>query len=123
MMSSWSQVILRRTVINRLTPYQPIQFGFISSSSITSLSNKLSTTEAYVRGVISFYSFLHASPREDFDIYISDSITDDPRILSCTLLSVRFLGSIAPTRKARIVILPKAFAVKQVSLKNVQSKV
>ncbi len=46
----------------------------------------------------------------------------DPRILSCTLLSVRFLDSIAPTRKARTIILPKAFAVKQVSLKNVQSK-
>ncbi len=32
----------------------------------------------------------------------------NPRILSWTLLSVHFLGSIAPTRKVRIVILPKA---------------
>ncbi len=45
----------------------------------------------------------------------------ETRILSWTLLSVRFLGSIVPTRKARIVILRKAFAVKQMSLKNVQS--
>jgi hypothetical protein len=53
------------------------------------------------------------------------------------ILSVLFLGSIAPTKKPRIVmyrtygilvlqeqkpvILRKAFAVKQVSLKNVQS--
>ncbi len=46
---------------------------------------------------------------------------DYPRILSWTRLSVRFLGSVAPTRKARIVILRKAFAVKPMSLKNVQS--
>ena len=37
------------------------------------------------------------------------------------MLSVRFLGPFAPTRKLRIVILRKAFAVTQMGLKNVQS--
>jgi len=34
---------------------------------------------------------------------------------------MRFLGSVAPIKKPRIVILRKAFAVKQMNLKNVQS--
>jgi len=44
-----------------------------------------------------------------------------PRNHSWTRLSVRFSGPFAPTRKLRIVILRKAFAVKQMGLKNVQS--
>ncbi len=46
-----------------------------------------------------------------------------PRILSWTRLSVCFLGLVAPTKKLFIVILCKAFAVKSISLKNVQSNV
>ncbi len=44
----------------------------------------------------------------------------NPRILSWTRFSVCFLGLVAPTRKPFIVILCKAFAVKSMSLKNVQ---
>ncbi len=40
-----------------------------------------------------------------------------PGILSWTRLSVRFLDSVAQTRKLRIVILRKAFVIKSMGLK------
>lgn len=66
--------------------------------------------------------------------FISQHSILEPRNLSWTHLSVRFSGSVvpllilkewhvAPTRRPHIVILRKAFAVKQMSLKNVQSDV
>jgi [NiFe] hydrogenase diaphorase moiety large subunit len=36
----------------------------------------LGLTEAHIRGVIGYYSFLHDTPRGDFDVLFSDSITD-----------------------------------------------
>ena len=52
------------------------QYSHIPQTAIEALAGKLSLTEAHVRGVIGFYSFLHESPRGSFDILFSDSITD-----------------------------------------------
>jgi len=52
------------------------QYSYIPQAAITLLSKKLSLTEAHIRGVISFYSFLHETPRGRFDVLISDSISD-----------------------------------------------
>lgn len=52
------------------------QYSCISAAAIKLLSEKLSLTESHIRGVISFYSFLHETPRGNFDILLSDSITD-----------------------------------------------
>jgi [NiFe] hydrogenase diaphorase moiety large subunit len=52
------------------------QYSSIPPSAITLLSKKLSLTESHIRGVISFYSFLHETPRGNFDLLLSDSISD-----------------------------------------------
>ena len=52
------------------------QYSYISETAIELLAARLSLTEAHIRGVISFYSFLHESPRGSYDILFSDSITD-----------------------------------------------
>ncbi len=52
------------------------QLNFIPQDAVELLASKLSLTPAHIQGVISFYSFLHDSPRGRYDIYISDSITD-----------------------------------------------
>lgn len=52
------------------------QYSYIPSAEITRLANELSLTEATIHGLISFYSFLHDSPRGSYDIMLSDSITD-----------------------------------------------
>ena len=52
------------------------QYSSIPQAAITLLSKKLSLTESHIRGVISFYSFLHETPRGNFDLLLSDSISD-----------------------------------------------
>ena len=50
--------------------------SFISQDDIDELSTSLALTRAEIEGVISFYSFLHTTPRGDYDILVSDNITD-----------------------------------------------
>jgi [NiFe] hydrogenase diaphorase moiety large subunit len=52
------------------------QYSSIPQAAIKLLSKKLSLTESHIRGVISFYSFLHETPRGHFDVLLSDSISD-----------------------------------------------
>jgi [NiFe] hydrogenase diaphorase moiety large subunit len=52
------------------------RYSCIPESSQQQLANALDLSEAQVRGVIGFYSFLHEKPRGDYDILFSDSITD-----------------------------------------------
>jgi [NiFe] hydrogenase diaphorase moiety large subunit len=48
----------------------------IPGDVITQLASMLQMPESEIRGVIGFYSFLHEQPRGDYDILLSDSITD-----------------------------------------------
>ena len=52
------------------------RYSFIPAEAIEFLSAKLGLPATAIQGVIGFYSFLHDSPRGDFDILFSDSITD-----------------------------------------------
>jgi [NiFe] hydrogenase diaphorase moiety large subunit len=52
------------------------QYSYIPETAIELLATRLSLTEAHIRGVIGFYTFLHESPRGSYDILFSDSITD-----------------------------------------------
>jgi [NiFe] hydrogenase diaphorase moiety large subunit len=52
------------------------QYSSIPQEAISLLGKKLSLTESHIRGVISFYSFLHETPRGKFDLLLSDSISD-----------------------------------------------
>ena len=53
-----------------------LHFSHIPEASIKQLAGALGVTEAHVHGVIGFYTFLHESPRGDYDVLFSDSITD-----------------------------------------------
>ncbi len=53
-----------------------LQFNHIPQASISQLSEALSLSETYIRSVIGFYTFLHETPRGEYDILFSDSITD-----------------------------------------------
>jgi len=52
------------------------RYSHIPETSIQQLASALDLPAAHVRGVIGFYSFLHITPRGDYDILFSDSITD-----------------------------------------------
>ncbi len=52
------------------------QYSHIPDQAVRDLAENLSLTESHIRGVIGFYSFLHTTPRGDYDILLSDSITD-----------------------------------------------
>ena len=52
------------------------QYSCIPQQAISLLADRLALTEAQVHGVIGFYSFLHHTPRGNYDILFSDSITD-----------------------------------------------
>jgi [NiFe] hydrogenase diaphorase moiety large subunit len=52
------------------------RFSHVPPEAIDRLAAELGLPASHIRGVISFYSFLHESPRGDFDILFSDSITD-----------------------------------------------
>lgn len=52
------------------------QFSHISHDAIDLLAESLALSPGHIRGVIDFYAFLHAMPRGDYDILISDNATD-----------------------------------------------
>lgn len=52
------------------------RYSYIPDTAIEFLASELNLTPAHIRGVISFYSFLHDTPRGDYDVLFSDSITD-----------------------------------------------
>ena len=52
------------------------RYNCIPPEAIELLAVRLGLPVAHIRGVIGFYAFLHETPRGDFDILISDSITD-----------------------------------------------
>ena len=51
-------------------------YSCIPPQAVETLARVLALTPAVVLGVIEFYSFLHRTPRGQFDILVSDSITD-----------------------------------------------
>lgn len=52
------------------------RFSYIPGQAITQLATLLQLPETEIRGVIGFYSFLHEQARGDYDILLSDNITD-----------------------------------------------
>ena len=52
------------------------RLSFIPARAISLLAETLEIPESEIRGVIGFYTFLHEQPRGDYDILLSDSITD-----------------------------------------------
>lgn len=50
--------------------------GHIPDEAISQLAESLGLSRVSILGVIQFYSFLHSSPRGDYDILFSDNITD-----------------------------------------------
>ena len=52
------------------------RLSHIPGQAITQLATRLQLPESEIRGVIGFYSFLHEQARGDYDILLSDSITD-----------------------------------------------
>ncbi len=52
------------------------KYSCIPADSISELSDSLSVSPAEIQGVISFYSFLHTQPRGNYDILVSNNITD-----------------------------------------------
>lgn len=52
------------------------RYNYIPESAVAELAQRLDLPLAHIRGVIGFYVFLHETPRGDFDILFSDSITD-----------------------------------------------
>ena len=52
------------------------RLSFIPGEAITQLAGLVQMPESEIHGVIEFYSFLHTQPRGDYDILLSDSITD-----------------------------------------------
>ena len=52
------------------------RYNCIPSEAIELLAVRLGLPVAHIRGVIGFYAFLHETPRGDFNILVSDSITD-----------------------------------------------
>ena len=71
------------------------RLSYIPGSAITQLAALLALPEAEIRGVIGFYAFLHEQARGDYDILLSDSITDhmlgSRKLLQqlCTTLGVK----------------------------------
>lgn len=82
-------------------------FRHIPSDAIDHLAESLGLSRAFILGVIQFYSFLHRSPRGDYDILFSDNITDQmqgSRLLA-ERLSRRLGVGIGQTRDDRRVTL------------------
>jgi [NiFe] hydrogenase diaphorase moiety large subunit len=52
------------------------RYNCIPPEAIELLAVRLGLPVAHIRGVIGFYAFLHETPRGDFNILVSDSITD-----------------------------------------------
>ena len=52
------------------------RFNHIPNDAIDQLAEALGFSRGHILGVISFYRFLHTAPRGEYDILISDNITD-----------------------------------------------
>ncbi|WP_428609821.1 NAD(P)H-dependent oxidoreductase subunit E [Sedimenticola sp.] len=73
---------------------------YIPDDAIDHLAESLKLSKAFILGVIDFYSFLHRTPRGEFDVLFSDNITDQmqgSRLLA-ELLSRRLQVEIGSTR-------------------------
>jgi len=55
---------------------QQLANGHISSEDVSTLAEKLPLSETEIRGVISFYSFLHCNEKIKYNLLVSDNITD-----------------------------------------------
>jgi [NiFe] hydrogenase diaphorase moiety large subunit len=51
------------------------RFSCVPETSIPLIAAEIATTTGHIRSVITFYSFLHETPRGVYDVYSSDSIT------------------------------------------------
>jgi [NiFe] hydrogenase diaphorase moiety large subunit len=51
-------------------------FSCVPAGTIPIIARELDTSTGHIVSLVSFYSFLHETPRGDYDIYLSDSITD-----------------------------------------------
>ena len=65
----------RRHLLQNLCQIQQ-RLSYIPADAITQLAGLAQLPESEIHGVIEFYSFLHKQPRGDYDILLSDSITD-----------------------------------------------
>jgi len=63
------------TLLQRLIKLQQSS-RYIPDEAINHLAESLDLSRAFILGVIQFYSFLHSSPRGEYDILFSDNITD-----------------------------------------------
>ena len=52
------------------------RYSCVPARAVELLAAHLSLPETRITGVIDFYSFLHRTPRGEYDILLSDSITD-----------------------------------------------
>ncbi len=52
------------------------QFSFVPDAGIEQLVQTVDVTRAQVLAAVDFYAFLHRSPRGDYDLRVSDNITD-----------------------------------------------
>lgn len=52
------------------------RFSYVPQEAVNLLAAQLDLPAARIEGVIAFYSFLHKTPRGEFDILFSDNITD-----------------------------------------------
>jgi len=68
------------------------QFNHIPHDAIDQLAEALALSQGEIRGVIGFYSFLHARPRGDYDILVSDNITD--RMLGSRELALQLAAAL-----------------------------
>ena len=64
--------------VRLLTILREIQteFRFISKETIEILADELNIERTQINSVVEFYSFFHLQPRGQYDILLSDSITD-----------------------------------------------
>ena len=65
----------RRHLLQYLCQIQQ-RLSYIPGDAITQLARLTQLPESEIHGVIEFYSFLHKQPRGQYDILLSDSITD-----------------------------------------------
>jgi [NiFe] hydrogenase diaphorase moiety large subunit len=52
------------------------QFSCVPPGAVPVIARELGTTTGHIMSLVSFYRFLHESPRGRYDIYLSDNITD-----------------------------------------------
>jgi [NiFe] hydrogenase diaphorase moiety large subunit len=52
------------------------RYGYVPEVAVETLASELDVTRTQVRSAIAFYAFLHERHRGDFDILLSDNITD-----------------------------------------------